>query len=125
MKQILLNLLSNAIKFTPSGGRVTIEAAVQDDGRMVVTVEDTGIGMNEEDIPVAMSSFGQIDSSFSRKFDGTGLGLPLSKMLTEMHGGELTLESAPGKGTSVTVTFPAERVGDTWSEPVYLPLSSA
>lgn len=124
VKQIVLNLLSNAIKFTPSGGRVTIDVALLDDGGMGVTVKDTGIGMAEEDIPVALSSFGQIDSSFSRKFDGTGLGLPLSKMLTEMHDGALTLQSAPDEGTSVTVTFPAERVGEVWPEPIRLPVRS-
>lgn len=71
---------------------------------------DTGIGMAPEDIPRALSRFGQIDSALSRKFEGTGLGLPLTKALAELHGGSLGIESAPGVGTTVTVRFPAERI---------------
>ncbi|MDD5587139.1 MAG: ATP-binding protein [Alphaproteobacteria bacterium] len=110
IKQILTNLLTNAIKFTPEGGIVTLSAQIADDGRMAITVEDTGIGMKPEDIPVALTPFGQIESVLSRKNQGTGLGLPLTKALVELHGGELKMESEVGKGTSINVLFPTERV---------------
>jgi signal transduction histidine kinase len=109
LRQILLNLISNAIKFTPEGGDVKVSAAIVD-GDLVFVVADTGIGMSADDIPKALTRFGQIDSSFSRKYDGTGLGLPLSKRLAELHGGSLQIESALGNGTTVTVRLPRERV---------------
>jgi signal transduction histidine kinase/HAMP domain-containing protein len=105
LRQVLLNLLSNAIKFTPPGGMVTVSARRQ--GRnLCIAVSDTGIGMRGEDIPRALEPFVQIDSSFSRRYAGTGLGLPLSKLFAELHAGRLTVESAPGRGTTVTVTLP-------------------
>lgn len=110
VKQVLINLLSNAVKFTEPGGRVTVEAFCDESGRLVLAVEDTGIGMAPEDIPIALQPFGQIDSALSRKYEGTGLGLPLSKSLVELHGGTFDIASAPGKGTRVTVRFPLERV---------------
>lgn len=103
--QILLNLLSNAIKFTPSGGVVTITAQPAGDG-IEIQVTDTGIGMSEKEIEIAMSAFGQVDSSFNRQHTGTGLGLPLSRALAELHGGRLDLESAPGRGTTVRLFLP-------------------
>jgi signal transduction histidine kinase len=109
LKQLLLNFLSNAIKFTPSGGTVTARVVVQRDG-LRLEVSDTGIGMKPEDIKVAMSPFGQIDSKMARKHQGTGLGLPICKSLVELHGGTLSLESEPGKGTTVIAAFPAERL---------------
>ncbi|NQV83646.1 MAG: PAS-domain containing protein [Rhodospirillales bacterium] len=109
-KQIILNLLSNAIKFTPSGGSVNLTASLKDDDRFRITVTDTGIGIAPEDIGIAMSDFGQVDGSLSRKFEGSGLGLPLSKKLTEAQGGELVIESEPGVGTVVTVLFPESRI---------------
>jgi signal transduction histidine kinase len=109
LRQILLNLISNAIKFTPEGGDVKVSAAIVD-GDLVFVVADTGIGMSADDIPKALTRFGQIDSSFSRKYDGTGLGLPLSKRLAELHGGSLQIESVLGNGTTVTVRLPRERV---------------
>jgi len=108
-RQILLNLMSNGVKFTPAGGRVGVWAAVEDEG-VVIAVEDTGIGMRPEDIPVALEPFRQIDGALSRRFDGTGLGLPLAKALVELHDGRLDIESAPGKGTTVRVLLPLERV---------------
>jgi signal transduction histidine kinase len=108
-RQILLNLMSNGVKFTPAGGRVAVWAAVEDDG-VVIAVEDTGIGMKPEDIPIALEPFRQIDGVLSRRFDGTGLGLPLANALVELHGGRLAVESAPGKGTVVRVLLPLERV---------------
>ncbi len=108
-KQILLNLLSNAIKFTPQGGQVKMRASVDADDQFSLSVIDTGIGIAPENIETALSDFGQVDGTFTRKFDGAGLGLPLSKKLAELHGGELSIESKVGIGTTVTVKFPKER----------------
>jgi signal transduction histidine kinase/HAMP domain-containing protein len=106
VRQVLLNLLSNAIKFTPTGGHIEVTAEHAPEG-IRVAVRDTGIGMEAASIPKALEPFGQVDSSIARKYGGTGLGLPLSKLFTELHGGRLTIESAPGKGTTVTVILPA------------------
>jgi PAS domain S-box-containing protein len=110
LKQILINLASNAIKFTPSGGRVELRAETTETGEFVFIISDTGIGISEDDIPKALAPFGQVDSRISRKFDGTGLGLPLAKSLTELHGGRFSLVSQPNVGTTVTVHLPAARV---------------
>jgi signal transduction histidine kinase len=109
VKQILINLLSNAIKFTPEGGRVTLAASARKDGGVRIDVIDTGIGMTEADIPTALKPFGQIDSKLSRRFEGTGLGLPISRHLAELHGATLSVTSAPSEGTTVTLDFPAAR----------------
>lgn len=106
--QILFNLISNAIKFTPAGGKVTV--ATRDfDGEVEISVTDTGIGMSREDIALALSPFGQIDSSLNRQHTGTGLGLPLSRSLAELHGGSLEIESESGAGTTVRVRLPKNR----------------
>lgn len=110
LKQILLNLLSNAIKFTPPGGRIEIGARIVEDGRFLMFVTDTGIGMAPEDVPRALEAFGQIDNSLSRKYEGTGLGLPLIKAFAELHGGTIEIETVPHVGTTVRVFLPAERV---------------
>jgi signal transduction histidine kinase len=110
LKQIVLNLLSNAVKFTPKNGTVTISSHISPDGRMVITVADTGIGMDAADITKALSLFGQVDSGLTRSQEGSGLGLPLTKSLVELHGGALGITSENGVGTTVTVSFPAERV---------------
>jgi PAS domain S-box-containing protein len=110
LTQVLVNLLSNAAKFTPKGGKVILGAARNPDGSFAFAVSDTGIGIAKESIPTVLAPFGQIESAFSRKHHGTGLGLPLSKALVEMHGGTLALESTLGLGTTVIVTLPAERV---------------
>ena len=110
MKQILINLLSNAVKFTPEGGQVTTIARCMEGGGIEIVVADTGIGIAAEDIPKALLPFKQIDSSLSRKYNGTGLGLPLADSFTRMHGGTLTLESEVGAGTRVVLHFPASRV---------------
>ena len=112
LKQILLNLLSNAIKFTPPGGKVTLSAVRLGNRDVAITVVDTGIGMRAQDIPIALQPFRQIESTLARRHEGTGLGLPLTKAIVEMHGGTLTVQSVPGKGTTVTATMPAERVID-------------
>ena len=110
LRQILVNLLSNSVKFTAAGGSVTVDAALEEGNALRLCVADTGIGIAEADIPKAMSSFGQVDGSLSRKYAGTGLGLPLAKRLVELHGGTLLLESEIDVGTRVTVRFPRERL---------------
>jgi len=108
IKQILLNLLSNAVKFTPAGS-VTVKLRASTSRGIVLQVVDTGIGIPEQDLARVMEPFTQVDSSLSRTHDGTGLGLPLSRVLAELHGGELSLDSVFGKGTIATVCLPAER----------------
>jgi len=110
VKQVLINLLANAIKFTPAGGKVRLSAAHARDGGLVLAVADTGIGIAKEDIPKALERFGQVDSKLSRRYEGAGLGLPLAKQLMELHGGALVLESELNVGTTVSVTFPRERL---------------
>ncbi len=110
LRQILVNLLSNAFKFTPRGGRVTIGGVLTQTGTLILSVSDTGIGMRAEDVPTALSLFSQLDTGFSRQHSGTGLGLPLTKRLVELHGGFLDIASQPNRGTTVTLTFPRERV---------------
>jgi two-component system, cell cycle sensor histidine kinase PleC len=110
VKQILLNLLSNAVKFTPEHGRVSVSAELRPDGALAVTVEDTGIGIAPDNIPRALAPFSQVDNSLSRRYEGTGLGLPLVKSLIELHGGSLELTSEVGKGTAAIAVFPAARV---------------
>ncbi len=109
LKQMLINLISNAIKFTEPGGRIRISTHHNADGTFEIRVADNGIGIAKEDIPAVMSNFGQVESAFSRANDGTGLGLPLTRRLVELHGGALVLESTPNKGTTVSLCFPPER----------------
>ena len=110
LKQILLNILANAIKFTPAGGEVSVNAWREPDGRLVLVVEDTGIGIAAEDIPKALAPFSQIEGHPGTEQEGTGLGLPLTKSLMELHGGKLEIDSTPGHGTIVRLSFPATRV---------------
>ena len=110
VKQILLNLLSNAVKFTPEGGEVSVSTQLNEDGSLAVCVADTGIGMDEEEVTLAMSTFGQVDSGLDRKYEGTGLGLPLTQGLVELHGGTIKIKSKKDQGTSATVIFPKERI---------------
>ncbi len=110
LKQILVNLLSNAVKFTDAGGEVTLRAWCRMDSGHVFQIVDTGIGIAPEDIPKALSHFGQVDGDLNRQYEGTGLGLPLTKALVELHGGALDLQSDVSVGTTVTVRFPAERI---------------
>lgn len=115
--QIMLNILSNAIKFTNEGGEVCIAVhGKETEGEItdfVVTVQDTGIGMAQEDINHAFQSFGQVDGGLNRKYEGTGLGLALTKKLMELHNGTIIIDSEVGKGTLVTLTFPAISLVDT------------
>ena len=110
IRQAVLNLISNAIKFTRSGGWVRIRATRNDTGDVAIVVADSGIGMRPEDLAVALSPFGQVESSSTRNFEGTGLGLPLAQKFVELHGGELTIESRPMQGTTVTITLPRSRL---------------
>jgi signal transduction histidine kinase len=108
LRQIVLNLLTNAIKFSHSGG--VVDVAVRNaDGAVTIVVEDRGIGMDPGEVALAMTRFGQVATPWSRKHDGTGLGLPLAIGLAELHGAELTIRSVKDAGTTVTVTFPRER----------------
>ncbi len=109
-KQIVINLLSNAIKFTPEGGQVRLEAAAEEDGALRVSVIDSGIGIAPEDLAKVMAPFMQVESVHSRKYEGTGLGLPISRALTELHGGEFLLTSEIDAGTTITLRFPASRL---------------
>jgi two-component system cell cycle sensor histidine kinase PleC len=108
--QILINLLSNAVKFTPDHGRITVTVAEAPTGELVFSVTDSGIGMTEAELEIALEPFGQVDSALSRSFEGTGLGLPLARKLTELHGGRLDLTSVKGHGTIAKVILPAERL---------------
>jgi signal transduction histidine kinase len=110
MKQVLLNLLSNAVKFTPRNGLVRIEGGLSKDGEIVVAVTDTGFGIAPDVLPHLFLPFRQGDNSISRQFGGTGLGLAISRRLMDLHNGRIEVESELGKGTTVTITLPAERV---------------
>lgn len=115
LRQILINLLSNAVKFTEQDGEVSVSAERMDDGSICVSVRDTGIGIAKKDLQKVLEPFGQADAGLNRQFEGTGLGLTLTKALVELHGGTLALtseQSGPDKGTLVAVNFPASRVLD-------------
>ncbi len=108
VKQCLINLLSNAVKYTPEGGTVSVTATCLE-GAVTISVADTGIGIATHDIPRVLTAFGQVEGAFTRKFEGTGLGLPLAKSFAEAHGGSLALDSTLGVGTTVTIRFPPSR----------------
>jgi signal transduction histidine kinase len=109
MCQAVTNLLSNAVKFTPDGGSVRVTCTRTDEGLLIV-VSDTGVGMGPAEIPKALEPFGQVNSKISRKYEGTGLGLPLAKHLVELHGGSLRVESRVNVGTTVTIVLPEQRI---------------
>jgi two-component system cell cycle sensor histidine kinase PleC len=109
LKQILLNLLSNAIKFTGPGGTVVVAVFCNASGDVLFEVRDTGMGMTPSEIETALEPFGQVDVGHARRYEGTGLGLPLALRLAELHGGSLTVASEKGRGTTVTVALPAAR----------------
>lgn len=111
LKQILINLVSNAVKFSNDCGTVSVDCKVGPQG-LSIAVIDQGIGIAEDDIPKALSPFTQLDGTLSRTHEGTGLGLPLAKHMTELHGGTLRIESKPGEGTTVFVELPASRLID-------------
>ena len=108
--QILINLLANAVKFTDAGGRIDLAAALTPDKALAFTVTDNGIGMSVEDQAVALEPFGQVHAGSPAGRQGSGLGLSIVKALVELHGGTLAIDSAPGAGTKIAVTVPANRV---------------
>jgi signal transduction histidine kinase len=110
LKQILLNLLTNAVKFTPADGHISITTERTSNGGIALIVADTGIGIDPAALSTLCEPFTQADASISRRFGGTGLGLAISSRLAALHGGALTIESTPERGTTVRVAFPAERV---------------
>ncbi len=110
IRQILINLLSNAVKFTASGGSVTVSARRAENGGIGISVADTGIGMTQAELAVALQPFGQVDSSLSRTFEGTGLGLPLALRLVELHGGTMQVRSEKDVGTVIDIWFPPDHV---------------
>ena len=109
LKQILINLLGNAVKFTPEGGRVRIEAEPRPADRAAIIVTDTGIGMSGSEIETALRPFGQVDSGFNKRHEGTGLGLPIALALARLHAGELKIDSEKGRGTRISLILPAVR----------------
>jgi signal transduction histidine kinase len=109
LKQIVYNLLSNAAKFTPDRGEVRLKARKGGNGYIEISVEDTGIGIKQEDLDRIFESFEQADGSITRKYPGTGLGLSLTKSLVELHGGKIWAESdGEGKGSAFTFTIPMQ-----------------
>jgi PAS domain S-box-containing protein len=110
LKRVVLNLLSNAVKFSGPESTVTLRSEILADGRLRVSVEDHGIGMAPEEVPLALTPFRQINSGLQRRYEGTGLGLPIAKQLIELHGGELVIESEPGAGTTVSFLLAASRI---------------
>ena len=113
IEQLLVKLLSNAVRFTGSGGnggRITISLDREPSGHLLLAITDTGIGMTAQDIDRALRPFVQVDTGLGRRYEGTGLGLPLARAFAELHGGSLAINSAPGTGTTVSVRFPPERV---------------
>ena len=112
MRQIMLNLLSNAAKFTGEGGNIEVSVCLDDDGNLSISVRDEGIGIPEDKLSEVMEPFGQVDDTNARQHGGTGLGLPITKSLIEMHGGSFALESTVGEGTTARMTLPGWRL--TW-----------
>jgi len=110
LRQILLNLLSNAVKFSHEGEKITVSVDINATGAMAIAVADRGIGMDEDEITMALSRFGQVDNIQNRKLEGTGLGLPLTKALAELHGGWLEIESQKGDGTTFRTILPKNRI---------------
>lgn len=108
LKQILINILSNAAKFTPDHGKINVSLSMTLED-ITIAIEDNGVGMSPNDIPRALARFSQLHPSGVKESAGTGLGLPLAKLLVELHGGHLSIESALGKGTTVRITLPRKQ----------------
>jgi two-component system cell cycle sensor histidine kinase PleC len=119
MKQVLINLIGNAVKFTPSGGRIRITVG-WDEQHMSITITDTGIGIPPEKIGDLGQPFSQIESTVSRRYQGSGMGLFITKALVERHGGDLAIESRFGEGTTVTIRLPADRLVPVFANPAFL-----
>jgi len=118
LKQIVLNLISNAVKFTPAGGSVTVNSRRLENGWFQLSIEDTGIGIGKDDIEKVFQPFVQVDGRLNRKYEGVGLGLPLTRRLVEIHGGALKIESELGRGTTVIVDLPPKNYCPDDSDPV-------
>jgi two-component system cell cycle sensor histidine kinase PleC len=110
VRQICLNLLSNAIKFTPQNGVITLQTGITRHGEQYLSVKDSGPGIPQREIPRVMSPFGQGSLAAESPEGGSGLGLPIVKGLTELHGGRMELRSKPRQGTEVRITFPRKRI---------------
>jgi signal transduction histidine kinase len=106
IKQILINLVGNAVKFTAKKGRIRVEAGPAQQGYAIIAVTDTGEGMSASEIETAMRPFGQVETGFNKRHEGTGLGLPIAYALARLHGGDLRIDSQKGAGTRVTVILP-------------------
>lgn len=118
VQQVLINLVTNAIKFTAEGGRVDVSAVRERDGAISLSVADTGVGMSAAEVKVALTPFGQVGPNMAARAEGTGLGLPLCKRFADALGAGFKIESAPGKGTTVTLTLPAHcGLGPVVTEP--------
>ncbi|UVC07612.1 PAS domain S-box protein [Rhizobium sp. TH2] len=110
IKQISLNILANAIRYTPSGGQIVVSTAYEPSGSVTLRIRDTGVGMSKGELDQAMKPFGQVSSGTRQRGDGTGLGLPLTKAMTEANRAMFSIHSAPNEGTLVEITFPPQRV---------------
>ncbi|MCB1520837.1 MAG: HAMP domain-containing histidine kinase [Hyphomicrobiaceae bacterium] len=107
LRQAMSNILSNAVKFTPKGGRIVIEGAATKDGGLVVSIADSGVGMTEDEIMIALTPFGQVDGTRARWREGAGLGLPIAQALIDLHGGRIAIKSKKGEGTIVSIMLPS------------------
>jgi signal transduction histidine kinase len=116
LKQILFNLLSNAVKFTPTGGTVKV-SAVKDQNYVEITVADSGIGIKEEDIQKLFHPFTQLESVYTKEYEGTGLGLALNRQLVELHGGRVWVSSEFGKGSRFSFTIPMSQANTNGNPP--------
>ncbi|MBS0239065.1 MAG: HAMP domain-containing histidine kinase [Proteobacteria bacterium] len=106
LRQIFTNIISNALKFTPADGTVDVSARRTNNGGVIIAIRDSGVGMTDEEIKIAMTPFGQVDGGRSRWREGAGLGLPIAKALVELHGGSVELRSSKGTGTEVVIDLP-------------------
>ena len=102
---VVMRNLKNAFSFTPAGGSIALTAKATSEKKILICISDTGIGMSDEDLAVALTEFGQVDNSLDRESAGTGLGLPISKVLTELQGGTFIVKSEKGKGTNIVLLF--------------------
>lgn len=109
LRQAIANVVSNAVKFTSAGGKVIVEAQQTNDGGTLTCVRDTGVGMSEEEVRIATTPFGQVDSGRTRWREGAGLGLPIAMALIELHGGRLEITSAKAMGTEVSIALPSPK----------------
>ncbi|WP_026618303.1 PAS domain S-box-containing protein [Ensifer sp. WSM1721] len=110
IKQIALNILANAIRFTPSGGQIVVSTSYEGNGSVILRIRDTGIGMTRNELDQAMKPFRQVTTGGRKRGDGTGLGLPLTKAMTEANRAQFAISSAPNEGTLVEISFPSQRV---------------